>query len=241
MSDDKHKTRTKLLNELESIKDLLEEEDGAPDLEPPLLTTPIEDLEDPPLLTEALEVPLAGEELAETELPTDEDIPVLQEAIDPAKAMEVQTPEPNSEEAQHDSPGAAPAEEQPSLFQTGEAEAEDEGPAASAETKLQAPEPDPARPSTAVPRTTRSENPFLPQHIRDRLSANRKNQAALMESLNPLPPAKPPAKPVTTPAQEQLLIDELVQRFLPEIEAALRERLQTLLQEQNKDSGDSDS
>lgn len=236
MSDDKHKTRVKLLNELESIKDLLDEEDGSLDLEPPLLTSTIDDLDDAPLLTEAIEEPLLVDEVLSDEVLVDEtpvaealpdDIPVLQEAIDPVEAAI----EPVQEDAV-DHPADISELEQPSLFHASEGNtAERSTPEAGQTQPATAPNPPSAQKLSAA----RGENPFLPKHIRDRLTANRKNQAALMESLKPIAAPTPPPQPanISLPDEKQL-IDELVQRFLPEIEAALRERLEAMIREQSK-------
>lgn len=265
MSDDKQKTRAKLLNELESIKDLLHEEDGFLDIEPPLLTTAIDDVEDAPLLTEVLEEPSLGDgklgndkigdealghTVPEDEALADEDIPLLQEAIEPINAEKpaVQEPEPEQPAGEpapvENEPvvdDVAVVEEQQSLFPTtegepveaGESPAVDRADNAEAERRAEA-EQSLMESTSRTLSSGRGENPFLPKHIRDRLTANRKNQTAMMESLAPL--ARPAPAPAPKPAavrlpDEQQLIDELVQRFLPEIEAALRERLQALLRD----------
>jgi len=78
--------------------------------------------------------------------------------------------------------------------------------------------------------TEKGENPFLPQHIRERLS---KNKASMMEDLahvgETLSRHKKDKQEAATEAQHQL-IDELVAKYLPEIEKELRERLHQSLQ-----------
>jgi len=87
----------------------------------------------------------------------------------------------------------------------------------------------------------KTDNPFLPKHIRDRLHTNRTLQQEISATFTappkaPQPQVKPEAKaatPSTDEAHEQV-IDELVQRYLPKIEAELREKLRALLAEQNE-------
>ena len=87
----------------------------------------------------------------------------------------------------------------------------------------------------------KDENPFLPQHIKDRLSKEREYfqqiQSEAQESLTPTKsasssPSTPIAPHQTTPIgelpishDEQKLIDEMVAKYLPIIENDLRERL----------------
>lgn len=204
MSNDKQKTRAKLLSELESIKDLLQEEE-LQDFEPPLLTSTVDAIEDAPLLTEVLE--------EDPTIPDEEAIPILEEAV------ELPTAEPPPVEAKTE-----PADK------------------AKSELKPQQPEePEPAAPDTAsaaakLKPSAPGENPFLPKHIRDRLAANRKNQTAMMEALAPI--AKPASAAKPAAPSDQQLIDEMVQRFLPAIESALRERLQEVLRKERKSEDD---
>lgn len=239
MSDDKEKTRAKLLNELESIKTLLRD-DELQDLEPPILTSAIEGIDDAPLLTEILDEDIP---------PTDEAIPILDEAIELPVEPEI-VPDIVPEKTT-----AVPAatEQQQSLFEP-EMELEPANPPPPAAK----PQPAPAKPDTATLSSGRGENPFLPKHIRERIEANRKQQSAMMEALAPSAPASAkPAEPeakAPTPGKgsaaarpnkavldHEKLIDEMVERFLPSIEAALRERLQALLREQDTAQEDGDS
>lgn len=234
MSDDKQKTRAQLLGELESIKDLLDEEDELLGLEPPLLTVPAENMEDAPLLTEVHQEPLAAEEaipLLADEQFADEQL--LDEQAQQKQAVESVKNAPELDSSEPQEPIAATAEEpsqppqtteeQPNLFEApiGESEITAKPPA--------------KRPSLS---SGRGENPFLPKHIRDRLTANRPSQPPMVDYFAPLPAKAPPPEtpsatepPEPTPADQQL-IDELVKRFLPEIEAALRERLQTVVHDE---------
>lgn len=207
MSDDKRKTRAKLLNELESIKTLLKD-DELQDLEPPILTNAIDDIDNAPLLTD----------IHEDHAPAmDEVIPTLEEAVPPPAELEKRQEE--------------VAEQQQSSL----VDVANEAPATTGKTGKA-----PAQPKSPTLSSGRGDNPFLPKHIRDRIAANRK-QSAMMATIPPVLPAaaaaqhaepsdSSTAKP-DAPSDEQL-IDDMVQRFLPAIEAALRERLEALIHEQ---------
>lgn len=206
MSDDKRKTRAKLLNELESIKTLLKD-DQLQDLEPPILTSAIDDIDNAPLLTE----------IHDDHAPAmDEVIPTLEEAVPPPAELEMQQEEVAEQQSPH--PDAA-----------------NEAPATTGKTDKAS-----AQPKSATLSSGRGDNPFLPKHIRDRIAANRK-QSAMMATITPVLPAAAPAQHAEpsdsstakpdVPSDEQL-IDDMVQRFLPAIEAALRERLEALIHEQ---------
>lgn len=74
------------------------------------------------------------------------------------------------------------------------------------------------------------ENPFLPQHIRARLHGN--NPPPLFSSNRDKGPAPTVNKPVGEALSRQQLIREVVAAVLPEVEQELRQRLQTLTDEQ---------
>lgn len=91
--------------------------------------------------------------------------------------------------------------------------------------ELVTPKPDrKRRQSRPIPKPT-GENPFLPQHIRDRLQANR------------APGNQPPALTVEPLYRENLehhaerLLSEVIKEFLPKIEAELHSRLQALIKD----------
>lgn len=68
------------------------------------------------------------------------------------------------------------------------------------------------------------ENPFLPAHIRERLQGNR--PPPLVDELTP------EAIPEPTALTREALIQEVLEESLAELEEKLRERLQTLTEEQ---------
>ena len=100
-------------------------------------------------------------------------------------------------------------------------------------------------PPMAIP-TNSDENPFLPQHLRERLD---KSKVSLLEGIARSSesmdastallrnvtgePHKPQAIQTTATANDhQILVDTLVAKYLPLIEADLRQRLNTSLQQQ---------
>lgn len=85
----------------------------------------------------------------------------------------------------------------------------------------------PARPAAAK---ASGENPFLPQHIRARLHGN--NPPPLFNSAKDKNPAPAANKPAVAPLTRQQLIRDVVAAVLPDIEQELRQRLQTLTDEQ---------
>ncbi len=97
--------------------------------------------------------------------------------------------------------------------------------------------------------TARGENPFLPQHIRDRLSQGKNSFleeiAMVSASLNrntrlsehPLDPNRAeisPPKSSKPNLDQQILVDELVAHYLPQIEKDLRRKLLEILTNQEK-------
>jgi hypothetical protein len=91
--------------------------------------------------------------------------------------------------------------------------------------------------SQMTAQTLKTDNPFLPKHIRDRLHTSRSLQDEIMDSslkslttaiaTKPSTPNQGPANPIE--GKQEQLIDELVQSYLPKIEQELRRRLQALL------------
>ncbi|MYM62988.1 hypothetical protein [Pseudomaricurvus sp. HS19] len=83
----------------------------------------------------------------------------------------------------------------------------------------------PSEESPGKPATTRKasgENPFLPQHIRERLHINR----SLVDELKAGTPFQPDASAdILSAVRLQQLVDQVIATHLPRIEADLRERL----------------
>ncbi|MCW8194275.1 hypothetical protein F6455_05720 [Proteobacteria bacterium 005FR1] len=295
MTDEKEKARSKILGELESIRTLLEDENGNT-LDPPLLTDPLEDDEaslltvtweaqrpessDTPRSIDAepndADIPTLEADL-DAEIPTlnaDAGIPVLDVPAGPEQAslnIEVEPKEsddivsralkgqprpslfddPEPEPPNGGETGDAPeevdsermsagktegnelrAEEQPGLF--------DIQPPAEVENNPQEVSPASATGKRDSAVAKKSENPFLPKHIRDRLSANRALQAELVKSFTspPYTPFPPTArKPALDAEVDEQLVDQLVRRYLPKIEAELREKLRAVLRDERERSG----
>lgn len=80
------------------------------------------------------------------------------------------------------------------------------------------------------------ENPFLPKHIRDRLSSNQNKPKSPEPQLSPPPKTESSENPEVLPHhQKQVLIDSLVAEFLPKIEEELRKRLSESLNSTTSD------
>ena len=89
----------------------------------------------------------------------------------------------------------------------------------------------PPRPALAK---ASGENPFLPQHIRARLHGN--NPPPLFDPATAEKPTLPANKPTAEPRiSRQQLIRDLVAAVLPQVEQELRQRLQTLTDDQLQD------
>src|SRR5690606_38692440 len=163
MTDSKKKTREQILGELESIQQLLNDEQLP---EPPLLTDT-----DAPLLTEAID-----------DQEADWEPPILREVLeDPATGQEPHSPAAAGvQPAEAVDSRAVPEEQQPGLFDAGHESPSAESSAQDAEAAQQRAASDDGTTGTTLPK---SENPFLPKHIRDRLTANRLLQAELVKSM----------------------------------------------------------
>lgn len=120
-----------------------------------------------------------------------------------------------------------------------------------------------AKEKPTKPTIEKTENPFLPKHIRDRLHTKRSLQDEIMESplfsnLAKSTAANSPSSPNTssnaptntvshsqTPSisasKEEAIIDDLVNAFLPKIEQLLRQRLRDVVNETAETQSDSDS
>lgn len=149
-------------------------------------------------------------------------------------------PDPASE---YPNTGELRSEEQPGLFDLQHPAGENAQPQAQPETSNQeAPAAElKTRERQDGPTPKKSENPFLPKHIRDRLSANRALQQEIAKSFNSPPYTRfPPPAPSTAAelSADEQLIDELVQRYLPKIEAELRDKLRALIKKERAESDD---
>ena len=78
----------------------------------------------------------------------------------------------------------------------------------------------------------KTENPFLPKHIRDRLQANRGAPGA-----TPVTPSsiQSPVASGHDKSVEDYLVDEIIKAYLPKIEQELREKLRDLVQKRESD------
>ncbi len=225
----KGKNRAAILQELESIKGLLVDE------------------EDIPVLQEVIDS--AEAHLDEGESLDDEELQELQQAyrdllqaqeelVDETEAAS-ETPAPTADET------PVRTEVQTSLFDDDVSQPEDEPDASfgapSTEASASKPEATKAPSNESRSATSRrpgvtkatGENPFLPAHIRARLHGNR--PPPLFEPLTPMPTPTNQASKVSAPADRvsrALVTDALVNEFLPQIEAALRHRLKAMTDEQ---------
>lgn len=200
---DKRKTKTVILRELESIKGLLDDDDI------PLLQEVIDSAEEEADSQETLD----GDDLAE-----------LQQAyrdLLQARGMEPEWPVEDEEPPILNEIEAAPAdklapvrapwdEAQTSLFDT------DNGPSESA----------PATTRRNSVTKASGENPFLPAHIRERLHGNR--PPPLFEPVAPAGKSKsaPKATEPDAPNTDRMqLVEEVVDSLLPQVRARLRDAL----------------
>ncbi|WP_045825919.1 hypothetical protein [Teredinibacter turnerae] len=241
-------SRKDLLSELEDIKsslerevfgDLLDATEDAADARSPAEPagapqTSERKTSDPevPVLTESV-LDLSSVTLDEGELP-DEELSALSSTDDELKgdmaallAEETKNDEPGKAKPSRSKPQTKSAETagQQSLF---------EEPAASTPQPAKRPSKPVNRkpqPTQAVVNEQKTENPFLPAHIRERL--NRNHEQSVIQDLVQVgdalarPDARPP-KPLMAnnlSDDENLLIDAVVAKYLPEIERELRRRL----------------
>ncbi|MGQ9426075.1 hypothetical protein ACXYTJ_11335 [Gilvimarinus sp. F26214L] len=232
MTDNKDSARKKILGELESIKDLLHEEHLG-EVEPPLLTTPVDDeptgTDEPPILSRRAAEPVKTPSQKEARpREAEDDIPILQVEVDPQEWMDPSESGPADRE-----PAPAPdPESQPGLFD--KPRREPAKPPADHGDSVTAQEP-----GAEPPPVRKTENPFLPKHIRDRINANRAAQQNMLNSLSTAP-AKPPRQDAESrsPAEsksEDDLVEEVLKRCLPRIEAELREQIRAIIREQRED------
>ena len=255
MADNKVKTKTAILQELESIKGLLFEQDDIPILQEVIdengeLSLPQEalDQEDLDALHEAFQT------LKHTIVRATENSPPTDDALP--------QDEPLNNETQSQSPNQISEAHQAPLFEdelnevSASLDTEDELPESSlnystdkspdhlveepipfygnsqpdddAATKV-ASKSQPGRSNTPTPKAS-GENPFLPQHIRARLHGN--NPPPLFDTTNTSLRRSPTTRLFGPEAghssSRQDLIRDLVDKVMPQIEQELRQRLQLM-------------
>lgn len=224
---DKKAAKKAILGELESIKELLiEDEADIPLLEP----LPPDSGDEPPLLTNTLP---PGKVSAEPELsPDDTELPLLEE-VSAAGLATVDSGEPPEPQMEVDDPGQ-PLPGQHSLFPdpappedtAGDGPAPQDQAAQKAAAGKKSREKKPAaRNNSGGSRKPQGENPFLPQHIRERLHTTK----TLVDQIKESPSFQEAAGQPLTPAQDDM-IEQLIAEFMPKIEQTLRQRLKALTQ-----------
>lgn len=230
MSSDKP-TKSDILEELESIRGFLNEDDDLIDDIPTLTvvaaedapTAPSIDYEDIPSLTERAESPEPAEEL---ELDLDLDELIIEEDEDEDVVGENTPPKP------------APSERDKAPRQ----EIQDELPF----PKMSEPEEPEAVEDAPMPKGA-GENPFLPPHIRERLGRHKEvfTQFQEYEAQQKLNNKSTGQSNLLAESEEEVakgqmaqdplestkdaLIDDIIGEFLPKIEARLREKLKSHL------------
>ncbi len=214
--DKKVKTKAAMLQELESIKGLLVEEDAIPILqeviEPPATSTP-------PLQAEQLHQLKDQFQALQRDMddaPRAQTSASLLDAFTRASQIPAKSPAPAVSPEPAAQP-SSPARSQASLF----AETDEQGNAFEANHT-----PERSRPALAK---ASGENPFLPQHIRARLHGN--NPPPVFDLKRP----DTSRAPVKEPRSRQELIDSLMESMLPRMEEELRQRLEKLSREALQD------
>lgn len=192
-----NKTKAEILQELESIKGLLLEEDDIP-----ILQTVDEDLSAP-----LLQDMLAPEPLPQAIVPP---VHTTHPSVLPGQTSlfgDEETPQPTAIKEPKAPPVESPAPPTPSPYTT--------------KTK-------PVSTAFARPLTKASgENPFLPQHIRDRLRGNNPPPLFEFEAAKKIVSAtRGLVSP--TPKTRQGLINEVIASIMPQVEIELRHKLLTL-------------
>lgn len=231
------KTKTAMLLELESIKDLLVEADDIPILQEVVLhiatpdAEPLPPADDPAdsfpeintpnaLAAENIDAPISAE-IAEQTLHESSPVTIPEETTtttpdDPAATTERQTP--YREEQQQDffplSIGRA-ATAQASHTEDHSSTAKEPG-SAQANAIPNQQRPAPAKAS--------GQNPFLPEHIRARLQGNT-SLATENPARNSPRNAITASVPAQKPSNQQQLINEIMDKMLPEVAKELRGRL----------------
>lgn len=223
-----------LLEEMIFDDDSLELEDSLERTDSPELATPAKPVGDNPKVatnTEShviLEEPEA-EPLSVTILDDVQETEITEISADAAESESVEgTTQTQAGETDYLAPGALPGQQ--SLF-TAQVTAQAR-PADNKDVSRLTEEEFKSTPaSTAKAKAAATENPFLPQHIRERLSGNMElprisEPSFLKEKAGNKPSHK--TQPLSDAGTEQV-IDSLVAEFMPKIEARLREQLRRKL------------
>jgi len=184
------KTKSEMLQELESIKGLLLENDDIPLLQEVEISHSI-----PPVIA-------------------------AQAAAEPTATQPTATPQPE--------PNAAPnyhSHTQTSLFDDEQEEAQPSHTSAQLSHESSATTKDSSPQSSARPVIKASgENPFLPQHIRERLHGNNPPPLFAHEAARKILNATKVSSPKNQRPRQQL-IDDIVTSMMPQVESELRHRL----------------
>lgn len=254
MVDNKSKTKTAMLQELESIKGLLREDDGIPILQevitehtdnhhsgekqPPLKKRDLQELHQQ---FEKLSQTIAGSAVS------DEVQIVTPHSKTPTSASLLDAFTQASRQAAPTT--TVPAQQQqPSLFNTSD-ETFDQPTAEINEPDITDKPPDvlskthpendeyhrTLRPSLAK---ASGENPFLPQHIRERLHGN--NPPPLFDFSVNKNVAAPKTKPLQEISMRQRLTNEIIEAIMPKVEQELRQRLDDLTEHELENLRDPD-
>lgn len=223
---DKHKTKAEILQELESIKGLLLEEDDIPILQE---TEPYE-WHPEPISKEASiqkeappqEQPLQ-QEPPQVSLPDEEPVYRQHESVLPGQGSLFDEAPANQTPSIPDStPSSSSAFSQTAASHLSSTQEQKKpGFAANLPPLHSAPKPSSAPRSLAK---ASGENPFLPQHIRERLHGNNPPPLFEYETAKKIVSAtKHIAHKVNKPRQH--LVDEVIHAVMPQIESELRQRL----------------
>jgi len=247
----KVKTKAAMLEELESLRGLLLEEDEIPILQEVIEPHPATNQVEKPLSSQALhqlqdDFKALSQAMTEKQQAIKASQPAqsaasaatsasLLEAFTRASQQHAQTlnkPATTTKAVQEDLPLNFDGVEEPSLKSAEPGHSEPEKPV---ETEKNEEKPadrwstqktSPARPALTK---AQGENPFLPQHIRARLHGNRPLPSFDLPKVEPV--ANPKIEDMNQPASRQALVDALVEASLPRIERELRDKLATLSQE----------
>lgn len=254
MAGNNQKTRKAILGELESIKELLQDEAEIPllddtiEIPPAARSTKRQSGAASPNPTNPEKPAASGAKTrAATEVPDETDveaeevdIPVLDQIIpDPDASDKQPATAPRADtQVTHANAGSASAPAQQQLFgESGETRQSPQHTGSARSSAVSKPNNSARKePSTTASKT--DENPFLPKHIRERLHTNKK-LVDVIKASHTADKTAPSASSATTqkknpltgdtPTAEEALIEELVAEFIPKIETELRRRLENLL------------
>lgn len=229
MQSQNGKTKTAMLIELESIKDLLVEEDNIPTLQEVIVSHPAAELNKKAPTEEVQEVLLLEVTATQEEM----ELALHQAQVNAQEnALIQETSKAFKTEQQQDFFDLTALGELPAPSATPDQGIRAVPTSVNSKTSSLLSEIKPAT-SSIKPSKPSSQNPFLPEHIRARLQGNnpppsfvRENitrhniRSSFSVSTNRLASTKT--------SQQQQLINDVMDAMLPEIESALRERLEKL-------------